>query len=340
MEILTAGVRIAHRSDVAEWRRRVAALAERAGLDETATARVALVVTELGTNLVKHAGGGWGYASAREGRPGHGVDVLTVDGGPGIADLGRALGDGYSTAGTPGTGIGAVRRQSACFDVFTQAGRGTVVAARVAGDGSRRSSVDTPRVRAYAAPAPGETICGDACAARRDGSVTKILVADGLGHGPEAARASRAAIEEFAASPAASPAASVEAIHRALARTRGAAVAVGWLVPERGVVRFAGIGNISAFVVGLDRSSSMVSRNGTAGYAVRSIQEYEYEAPPGSLVLMHSDGLRHRWDLQDYAGLAHRDPALVLGVLLRDFTRGRDDVTVLGVRLPEEGDGP
>src|SRR5690606_10679888 len=127
MEILTAGVRIAHRSDVAEWRRRVAALAERAGLDETATARVALVVTELGTNLVRHAGGGWGDASAREGRPGHGVDVLTVDGGPGIADLGRALGDGYSTAGTPGTGIGAVRRQSACFDVFTQAGRGTVV---------------------------------------------------------------------------------------------------------------------------------------------------------------------------------------------------------------------
>src|SRR5690606_31820862 len=107
------------------------------------------------------------------------------------------------------------------------------------------------------------------------------------------------------------------------------------------VVTFAGIGNIAASVVGPDgATTSMVSRNGTAGYADRSIRNFSYEVSPGSMVILHSDGLRARWDLASYPGLARRAPALVLGVLLRDFTRGRDDVSALAARIPEAGAAP
>jgi len=50
-------------------------------------------------------------------------------------------------------------------------------------------------------------------------------------------------------------------------------------------------------------------------------------------LIMYSDGLQSRWNLQDYPGLVHRHPAVIASVLHRDFCRGRDDVTVLVVAL-------
>jgi hypothetical protein len=47
---------------------------------------------------------------------------------------------------------------------------------------------------------------------------------------------------------------------------------------------------------------------------------------------MHSDGLLTNWSLDAYPGLLTRHPALIAGVMYRDFRRGRDDVTVLAVR--------
>ena len=44
---------------------------------------------------------------------------------------------------------------------------------------------------------------------------------------------------------------------------------------------------------------------------------------------MHSDGLSTGTASTRYPGLAVRDPALIAGVLYRDFTRGHDDATVV-----------
>ncbi|HVR53406.1 MAG TPA: ATP-binding protein, partial [Pseudorhodoferax sp.] len=186
-------------SRVGEARRHAAQLSARLALDETTAGRLALVVTELGNNLVRHAQAGRLLIAQRQ----HGepeVEVLALDDGPGIADPARALVDGFSTGGTPGTGLGAVRRLASDFDLHSEAGVGTVVLARVRPEGLHRPQ-RAFRWGAVMLCAPGEQVCGDAWALALDGSAAAVLMADGLGHGPQAAEASQAAVAQFAQAP-------------------------------------------------------------------------------------------------------------------------------------------
>jgi hypothetical protein len=121
-------------------------------------------------------------------------------------------------------------------------------------------------------------------------------------------------------------------MHAGLRPTRGAAVAVAELVPSERAVRFAGLGNISGAIAGPTDAHSFVSHNGIAGHEMRKIQEFTYQWPVGSLLVMHSDGVSARWDLGRYPGLASRHPSVVAGVLYRDYSRGRDDALVVVVR--------
>jgi len=77
-----------------------------------------------------------------------------------------------------------------------------------------------------------------------------------------------------------------------------------------------------------------VSHNGTLGHGARQIRGYQFPWPAGALFVMHSDGLLSHWQLSDYPGLIQRHPALIAAVLYRDFSRGRDDVTVVVGREP------
>jgi hypothetical protein len=65
---------------------------------------------------------------------------------------------------------------------------------------------------------------------------------------------------------------------------------------------------------------------------MRRLQEFTYEWPPSSLIILHSDGLTTHWALDRYAGLASRRPDVIAGVLYRDFRRVRDDATVVVAR--------
>ena len=127
-------------------------------------------------------------------------------------------------------------------------------------------------------------------------------------------------------------AALMERMHLALRPTRGAAAAVADVDVAARVVRYAGVGNIAATVWGPDGSRSLVSHNGIVGHEMRKVQRFEVPLPPRGLLVMHSDGIATRWQLEKYPGLALRDPAVVAAVLYRDFCRGRDDATVVVAR--------
>jgi Stage II sporulation protein E (SpoIIE) len=261
-------------------------------------------------------------------RQGKAIDVLALDRGPGMANIAQSMLDGVSTAGTPGNGLGAMRRLSDQFDVYSAAGKGTAVFMRL-GDGSDSGLLETGAV---CVPMPGEEACGDGWTMVQDSAGATLLAADGLGHGPEAARATQAALATLRARPALGPAALIDAAHVALRSTRGAALAAARLEQVGDSLRFAGIGNLSACLSTDGSCKQLVSHNGIVGHNMRKVQEFSMPWPAGSLFLMHSDGLSKQWDLDAYPGLAQRHPALIAGVLYRDFCRGRDDVTVLVAR--------
>jgi len=326
-------LRVEDRSAVAAARRAIEALASRCGLDQEATSRAALVAVELGTNLVKHAGGGTLLLGPSVATDEPCIDLIAMDSGEGIADLETALSDGFSTAGSGGTGLGAVRRQASFLDVVSWPGRGTVILARIHKRSGMRPEVDLPWGALCLAKA-GEEVCGDGFAVRGAGRSLHLLLCDGLGHGAAAAQASQEAIRLFRANSTPEPEAMVQTLHLGLRPTRGAAVAVASIDLEARLLAYSGIGNIAATLVGSAGFRKLVSHNGTAGLVARHIHAFQYSYGPETLLVMHSDGLGSSWALDRYPGLSSHDPMLIAGVLCRDYRKERDDATVLVARLP------
>ena len=329
----SVAVSVAEPNQVGEVRRAVAALGRSLGLDETELGRAGIVATEAANNVLKHGRGGEVVVSPLGDGDAVGMEVLALDRGPGIPDVERAMADGHSTTGTGGTGLGAMRRQSSVFEIYTLPGQGTAVLSRIWRGAPSPASLEQG---ALCVAKPGETECGDVWSVEPRPGGVRILVADGLGHGPQARDAALAVLRATAGRPAGA-ARALEDAHLAARSTRGAAVAAAEVDFAAEEVRFAGIGNIAGVLLGAERAQSMVSMNGTAGQGFLKPREFTYRFSPGSLLVMSSDGLTSHWSLDPYPGLARRHPGPVAGVLYRDHSRRRDDVTVVAARL---GGGP
>ena len=324
---------VSEQSQVGEARRAANRLATDHDLDETVRGRIAIVVTELGSNLWRHAQKGRLLIGCRKSDEGCQLEVISIDSGPGMADVARCLRDGYSSDSTPGTGLGAVRRLSTDFSLFSIPDKGTVILSRTWVPSASAPAAPASRTRfAHAGiclAAPGETVSGDAWDVRFDGDgKASVIVADGLGHGPVAAEAAAEALKAFGTLRG-SPASVLERAHPALRTTRGAAVSIVELDANAGTLVYAGAGNISGRTISGIEDRSLMSQHGTLGVQIRRLHDVAYAWPDHSIVVLHSDGLLTRWNLKDVGGLLQCDPAVVAGWLLRDFTRGHDDVTVV-----------
>jgi len=307
-------------SQIGEARRDAQRLAMAYGLDATLTGRVAIAATELATNLFRHGGGGELLLQPLKAGAGEVIELIAIDRGRGMSDVDRCLSDGYSTGGTAGTGLGAVRRLSCEFDIHSVPGEGTVVMSRV---GASPAS----RFGAISIPLKGEIECGDGWTLAQEADSISVMVVDGLGHGSFAAIAAESAQESFAAAPSETPRAIIERAHRALSSTRGAAAAVARITGNK--VSYAGVGNITGYLIANEKSQGLVSHNGTLGLTLSRLQQFEYERSADSLLVMHSDGLSARWDLRKNVMLRARHPAIIAAVLYRDHARARDDATIV-----------
>ena len=322
---------ISDASSVAEARRAVAHLGTLVQFDDKAAGELALAVTEAGSNVCKHARDGFIVARVIERGGELGVEVMAIDKGPGIANITASMRDGHSTAGTPGGGLGALSRMTTGFEVWSRPGAGTLLRFEVwPKSGPRRT--DALATGVILQEKSGEAVCGDAWTVLPARGRIVVFVVDGLGHGPDAAAAARAAIESAEKNAHREASEIMDAVHGAMRPTRGGAGAVALLKPESELCVFCGIGNIAASIRGDGVTRSMVSHNGTLGHQVRKVQEFQYPFPKGSLLIMHSDGIATHWDLAAYPGIEGRHPALVSAALFRDHSRGRDDLTVLALR--------
>lgn len=323
---LTLVLPIEDSSQIGHARRTAQKLAEKHGFDATDAGRVALVATELASNILKHAARGELHLRTVPRPTGAGIEILAVDRAGGF-DLQACLTDGFSTGGTQGIGLGAVSRQTEVFDVYADS-RGAVLLARLY---PRSDKAPDRRIGVSQHSLHNDPACGDVWHLAFDGPHISVLVIDGLGHGEDAERAARAGEKAFALAPFASPMLLLEDMHHAMIGTRGGALAFAQY--DGDALKYVGIGNIGGCLIAPDKSRGLASHPGIVGGQYRKAQPFDYAHVNGHLLIMYSDGLQSRWNLQDYPGLVHRHPAVIAAVLHRDFCRGRDDVTVVVVAL-------
>ena len=319
---------VSESSAIAAVRRAGASIGATLGLNETVAGKTALVITEVATNILKHAGQGDILLRGLAVGDARGIEILAIDKGPGFANLEQSMRDGMSTAGSYGVGMGSMQRLADEFDLHTDQTYGSALRMVVWAPGQARPASEWT-VGAICLPLPSEDVCGDAWAGAFDGTQLLLMVADGLGHGPLAAKASEAAVALVGPDGTFLPAALLQQAHGALQGSRGAAVAVACLDSDTHELRFAGIGNISVSLHGIEHARHLVSHNGIVGSNMRKVQEFSLPLTDDATLIMHSDGIGTRWDLARYPGLSQRHPSLIAAVLFRDHARHRDDATVV-----------
>ena len=328
-------IEVTDSSQVAEARRAAVVLAHAHGFGSEDAGRVAIVATELATNLIKHGDGGGMLFGIFDDETGSGIECLALDKGHGMVDIAASVRDGHSTAGSPGTGLGAVIRGSHSSEIYSGPGVGTAVLARMkTGKPPHANATTLPNYGVINVPLAGEDVSGDAWCRRSRSEGFDVIVADGLGHGPFAAEAALAATRIFVQAPEQPPSEMLATMHAALRPTRGAAVGIARFNAASREVIFAGVGNVAAALVTADgKVRHLLSNNGTIGHIAKHMRDFSYPVEDDSLLILASDGLATSWQIDAYPGLFAKHPSLIAGVLYRDFSRGRDDVTIAVTRV-------
>lgn len=329
----TGAVHMTDPSKVAEVRRLSLEHARSLAWNESDCGKAALLATELASNLVKHARSGSVIIVSDSVHAGTRLRLMTLDHGPGMKDVEACMRDGFSTAGSPGTGLGAVRRIASTLDILSTPEKGTVLVAELNGPPRHNAPASNGfSVGGISIACPGETAIGDNWDYFNENGCLWVLVCDGLGHGVLAAEASRLAVAAFRAGPSAESTMSLTRIHEALRVTRGAAAAIAAIDRRSGTVRFCGVGNIAGSIVENNQLRHLVSHNGILGHSAPRISEFTYPWNDDCQLVMHSDGISGRWRPDELMGLWRRAPSLIAGAICRDWIRGRDDATVVVAR--------
>ncbi len=321
----TLAVRIDHYSAVYVAARTARQLAERSGLPGALPDQAAVIASELGSNLAKHATDGVLYLQQLP--TGGGLEVLAADRGPGMPELERCLADGFSTTGTLGAGLGAVRRMASHFSIRSGAADGTLACARLRAP-DQLAACDE-EVGAVCLPADGEQESGDACTVIDTDDCRTAMVVDGLGHGPAAAEAAQTALRAFRRVPDAPLPDVLTTVHRALRRTRGAAVGLLRLYEGRG--EYCGVGNIRVLTLGPEGvHHRLTGRPGIAGLQLPAGGRVsDLVLGPVGVVVLHTDGIDHRWSQALPRFTRRLPPPLLAASLAHGHRITRDDATVL-----------
>jgi anti-sigma regulatory factor (Ser/Thr protein kinase) len=324
---------ILHSSNVGAARRAAAILGESVGFDPVACEEIALVMTELATNMIKHAHGGKLTLTSLADGGRVGLEIASRDSGPGIADVEQALADRFSTAGTRGTGLGAVNRLMDELDITSEHGRGTRIACRKWVRQHPSSIRPCPLAFGVATRPrhPGEEN-GDAFVIKHWAESALVGVIDGLGHGPFAHRAAQAA-RQYVESHFDMPLDQIFCgVGRACRATRGVVMALARFDWRQARLAFASVGNIEVRVFPGSALFPFSIRRGVIGLNAPNAMVTEHPWPPGHMLVLHSDGLRTHWSWKDFPGVADQPAQALAQEFLRLLAKEEDDATVIVVR--------
>lgn len=185
-------------------------------------------------------------------------------------------------------------------------------------------------VRTY----PGESVSGDAWSLEESPGVVRAALADGLGHGPEAAAAAQRALTLVRAGGSEDVTSVMKRCHAGLQPTRGAALTLVHLDTVTDTLTWLGVGNVNCVLARAEGQSgvllhSVVPARGVLGRRLPPLTAREYPITAGDILILTSDGID--------AHFQHRLPALVplqpaADDILSRFGNGNDDALVVLLR--------
>ena len=328
---------VLNRSYLNSVKRDISKLAESCGFSAGEVGRIDVIVSEMASNLIKHTPQG-GELLVKPVTDANltGLEVLSIDSGPGMRDPVRMMEDGVSTAGSMGQGLGAIRRMSDTFDLYTLPENGTVILSRIYKD-LKSAKISQPPIdfRSIMVSKIEGQECGDGWALAKLQSGYSLLTLDGLGHGPLAHIACTEAISSFHSIAAQNPSIALRTLHEAIRRTRGAVGSIALIDTTQQKLSYCGVGNITCKLISPEKTNSLISHNGILGHNIPvSLSDHIYDWQTHSMLVTHSDGLGNKWDVSKYPGLLRHDCSVIAGVLFKDHTRKSDDTLVIVGKTP------
>lgn len=323
------------RSYFALLKKEIHSLSVSIGLSEQKIGEIDIIVAELASNLVKHAGGGNLLVKPVEEHGLKGLEIISIDNGPGMTDVTRMVADGVSTKKTLGIGLGSIKRLSDLFQVYSQKDWGTIILVRVF-EAEKPPFLKPSKieVRSVVFPKPGEVHCGDGFFQQIEGDSLKLFLGDGLGHGEEAARAVQTAGAAFLDCAECDPVEIIRYMNTAVKKTRGLVGTVAVFNQKQKLWNLCGVGNISTRISGPTASKHYMAYNGIIGLNVPrtlNVQQVNYEK--GQHIIFCSDGIKSRWDLLRYTGVLRYDLSVLCACLVKDFGRYTDDTSVAACKI-------
>ncbi len=325
----------ADRSYFAILKKEIHAIAAVANFTEKKLGEIDIIVAEIVTNLVKHAGGGQLFVKLVEDDGIQGIEIISMDEGPGMADVTRMVADGVSTKNTLGQGLGAMKRLSDIFQVYSLKDWGTILLVRIFNDElplfRKPAKWD---IKSVVAPKPGETECGDGFFSLVTNDHIKLFLGDGLGHGPEAAKAVVKAGEAFMSCSEVEPCEIIRDINNSVKKTRGLVGTVCVFDIRERKWRICGVGNISTKMVSHESAKNYMSYNGIIGLNLpRTLNAQELLHESGQCLVMCSDGIKTRWETLKYPAVTRYDMSVACASVFKDYARYTDDMSVATCKI-------
>ena len=190
------------------------------------------------------------------------------------------------------------------------------------------------RLEHYAVVRPlrGERVGGDAAIVHQLENGLFLAIIDVLGHGPEAYEVALVAEKFLAAHHSSDLVSSMEGLHEELRGTRGAAVGLCHLDLEAGQVRYVGVGNTAARKLAR-RPVRLFSRDGVIGENACTPKEQCLQLAMGEVLLLYTDGVSDRFDVEDYPGILRDDLRTVVTTVVRRFGKKHDDAACIAARF-------